>query len=215
MARVGSAGGATAREGPAARAAGRSTAARGYPATRMLTIPQAPARLRLPIERLWNGAPCDVAVRAAVELSLRGDALEVRAELRQPGPPRVPEARPGTRVEGLWEFDVVECFLAGAGGRYLEIELGAGGHFLVLSFRARRVLADAHAGLRPEVEVAAGPDGVRRAALRLPRALLPPGLRAGNAFAIAAGRYLAWQPVPGAAPDFHQPERWPALRLGG
>ena len=121
MARVGSATGSAARGGSAARA-GRSTAARSYPAARMLTIPPAPARLRLPIERLWNGAPCDVAVRAAAWLSLRGDALEVRAELRQPGPPRVPEARPGTRVDRLWEFDVVECFLAGSGGRYLEID---------------------------------------------------------------------------------------------
>src|SRR5512134_1856196 len=173
MARVGSAGWAAARGGSAAREAGRSTAARSYPAARMLTIPPAPARLRLPIERLWNGAPCDVAVRAAAWLSLRGDALEVRAELRQRGPPRVPVARPGTRVERLWEYDVVECFLAGAGGRYLEIELGAGGHFLVLSFRARLVLADAHEGLRPHVEFGCGPDGVRRTALRLPRALLP------------------------------------------
>jgi hypothetical protein len=181
----------------------------------VLTIPLAPARLRLPVERLWNGAPCDLPIRAAVELALAGEWLEVRAELRQPGAPRLPDARPGTRVAGLWEYDVVELFLAGAGGRYLEIELGAGGHFLVLSFRARRVLADAHEALLPRVRWGGAPDGARWSALRLPRALLPAGLRAGNAFAIAGGRFLAWRPVPGAAPDFHQPSRWPTLRLAG
>ena len=179
----------------------------------MLTIPRAPARLRLPIERLWNGAACDRPIRAAVELCLAGEALEVRAQLRQAEPPRLPGARPGTRVPGLWEYDVVECFLAGAGGRYLEIELGAGGHFLVLSFRARRVLEGAHERLQPSVTYGGGPEGERWAALRLPRSLLPAGLRAGNAFAIAGGRLLAWRPVPGERPDFHQPERWPALRL--
>lgn len=179
----------------------------------MLTIPCAPARLRLPIERLWNGAACDVPLHAALELQLVGAELEVRMELRQPGPPRVPDAPPGTRVAGLWEYDVVECFLGGAGGRYLEIELGAGGHFLVLSFRARRILSDAHERLAPRVRHGAGSGGARWAVLRLPRTLLPEGLRAGNAFAIAGGRFLAWHPVPGAAPDFHQPSRWPALRL--
>lgn len=179
----------------------------------MLTIPRAPARLRLPIERLWNGAPCDLPIRAHVSLSLDGEDLEVCASLRQPGAPRLPDAPPATRVDGLWEYDVVECFLAGEGGRYLEIELGAGGHFLVLSFRARRELADAHEALRPTLEHGRGPEGESRVSLRLPASLLPAGLHAGSAFAIAAGRLLAFRPVPGPQPDFHQPEHWPALRL--
>lgn len=179
----------------------------------MLTIPRAPARLRLPIERLWNGAPCDLPIRADVALSLAGDALELRASLRRPGAPRLPDAPPGTRVEGLWEYDVVECFLAGEDGRYLEIELGAGGHFLVLSFRGPRELADAHEALRPALEHGRGGQGESRVSVRLPASLLPEGLCAGNAFAIAAGRFLAFQPVPGAQPDFHQPAHWPRLGL--
>ncbi len=181
----------------------------------MLTIPRAPARLRLPIERLWSGAPCEAGMRGALELSLRGDVLALRAELRRAGPPRVPDAPPGTRVEGLWEYDVVECFLAGGGGRYLEVELGAAGHFLVLSFRARRVRADAHPALRLRAEHGRAPDGAWWSRLSLPRRLLPPGVRAVGAFAIAGGRYLAHHPLPGAEPDFHQPDRWPAARLAG
>jgi hypothetical protein len=179
----------------------------------MLTIPRAPARLRLAIERLWNGERCEAGIRGAVELARAGERLALRAELWQPGAPRVPAAPAGARVEGLWEYDVVECFLAGAGGRYLEVELGAGGHFLALSFRARRERADAHEALRPLVVHGRTPGGAWWAALELPLAMLPPGLRALGAFAIAEGRHLAHHPLPGAAPDFHQPERWPAARL--
>jgi hypothetical protein len=179
----------------------------------MLTIPRAPARLRLALERLWNGEPCEAGIRGAVELARAGERLALRAELRQPGAPRVPDAPPGTRVEGLWEYDVVECFLAGAGGRYLEVELGAGGHFLALSFRARRARADAHEALLPAVAQGRTRDGAWWASLELPLALLPPRVRAVGAFAIAGGHHLAHHPLPGAAPDFHQPERWPAARL--
>jgi hypothetical protein len=180
----------------------------------MRTIPRAPARLRLPVERLWDGAPCDAGIRAAVELSLVGDALELRGELLQPGPPRTPDAPPGVRVPRLFEFDVVECFLAGAGGRYLELELGQGGRYLALSFRARRQLSNAHERLRPRVEAGRCPGGWW-ASLRVPGALLPAGIRAVGAFAHAGGLLLAHHPVPGPEPDFHQPDLWPAARLAG
>jgi hypothetical protein len=179
----------------------------------MRTIPRAPAQLRLEIRRLWNGAPSPAGLSGAVELSLAGDALAVRAELAQPGLPRIPAAPAGTRVDGLWEYDVVECFLAGAGGRYLELELGASGHFLVLVFRAPRVRESACESLAPRVAHGRTAGGWW-ATLELPRSVLPAGLRAGNAFAIAAGELLAHSPVPGAFPDFHQPDAWPALRLG-
>jgi hypothetical protein len=178
----------------------------------MLTIPCAPARLRLPIERQWNGAPGG-AVRASLEISIVGAALELRSELRQPGPPRIPDARPGTRVANLWEYDVVECFLLGAGGRYLELELGVGGHFLALSFGARRVRSDEHRALTPWMDHHRGADGSRLTALRVPLAILPPAVCAIGAFASAGGLLLAHRPVPGPAPDFHQPNLWPAARL--
>jgi hypothetical protein len=179
----------------------------------MRTIPRAPARLRLPIERLWNGASCDLPIRGAVELGVLGDALLLRASPAQPGAPRVPGAPPGTRVDGLWAYDVVECFLVGAGGRYLELELGAAGHWLALSFAAPRVRADAHETLALAVEHGREPGGWW-ARVALPLAVLPPGLCAANAFAIAGGRFLAHHPLPGATPDFHQPATFPLLTKG-
>ena len=144
---------------------------------------------------------------------MQRDSLAVRAWLVQPGAPRVPDAPSGTRVDGLWRYDVVELFLAGAGGRYFELELGAAGHWLALSFDAPRVRADAHESLALAVDVGRVSGGWW-ARTALPLALLPPGVASGNAFAIAAGRFLAHHPLRGARPDFHQPAGFPALRLG-
>ncbi len=179
----------------------------------MLVIPPAPARLVLPIEKHWHGARSD-GPRGRLELALRAGDLWLRAELRRPGPAAVPAAPPGTRVDGLWNYDVVECFLAGSAGRYLEVEIGAAGHFLLLGFRARRVREASWPGLRLATAHGRSPDGAWWASLSVPRALLPLDVRAVNAFAIAAGELLAHAPLPGAHADFHQPERWPAARLG-
>lgn len=108
---------------------------------------------------------------------------------------------------------MVECFLAGAAGRYLEVELGAGGHFLVLSFEAPRVRLDDHADLEPRLRFEPGEDAWR-STIELPEGLIPPGPHRLNAFVIASGRFLAWHPLPGPEPDFHQPARFPRVDLG-
>jgi len=175
----------------------------------MLVIPNAPEQLRLPIERHWDGTRCrDARHHGVLWLARAPDALEIGASFGRRAPARLPAAPPGTRVANLWEYDVVECFLAGADGRYLEVELGAAGHFLVLEFDAPRRRANEHAELAPPISFRE--DAERwHATLRLPLALVPPGLCALNAFAIAGGGFFAHHPVPGAAPDFHQPQRFP------
>lgn len=147
-----------------------------------------------------------------MELAAREDGLEVAASLPHQPVPRIPDTPAGTRVANLWEYDVVECFLVGAGGRYLEVELGAGGHFLVLSFSAPRVRSDSHESLRPALDFASDAAGWR-SRLVLEWGLVPPGLAALNAFVIAGGAHLAYRPLPGSAPDFHQPARFPPAIL--
>jgi hypothetical protein len=179
----------------------------------MLVIPHAPARLRLAIERHWDGTRCpDPRRRGELCLALADDALEISASFERQRPPRLPAAPPGTRVANLWEYDVVECFLAGAGGRYLEVELGAAGHFLVLEFAAPRRRSNEHADLHPPVSFREE-EGRWHASLRLPLSLVPEDLCALNAFAIAGGRHFAHHPVPGRAPDFHQPQAFPRASL--
>jgi hypothetical protein len=167
----------------------------------------------LAIERYWDGAACPHAhLHGRVELAARRDGLEIAASLPHQPLPRIPDAPPGSRVADLWEYDVVECFLAGAGGRYLEVELGAGGHFLVLSFSAPRRRADSHESLRPVLDFGHDASGWR-VRLVLDWALVPPDLAALNAFVIAGGAHLAYAPLPGGAPDFHQPARFPHAAL--
>ena len=176
-------------------------------------IPNAPARLRLPIEQHWNGARCsDPRRRGELSLALTAGALEIGASFQRQDPARLPSAPRGSRVANLWEYDVVECFLVGAGGCYLEIELGAAGHFLVLEFAAPRRRVNEHAALAPMLSFRE--DAERwHASLQLPLALLPADLVALNAFAIAGGSFLAHHPVPGATPDFHQPQAFPRAAL--
>jgi len=162
----------------------------------------------LPIERYWDGASCPHAhLHGRVELSARDDGLELVASLPHQPAPRIPAAPRGTRVANLWEYDVVECFLAGEGGRYLEVELGAGGHFLVLSFSAPRVRCDSHETLHPALDFQSDASSWR-ARILLDRATVPPGITALDAFVIAGGAHLAYASLPGPAPDFHQPARF-------
>jgi hypothetical protein len=178
-----------------------------------LQIPAAPDFLLLPIERSWDGGDCrEPRLHGRVRLQTCGDGLAVEASLPHQRVPRVPDEPRGARVADLWEYDVVECFLVGAGGRYLEVELGAGGHFLVLAFEAPRRLADAHVGLSPERSFQRDATGWRSRVL-IPWSVLPPDLRALNAFVIAGGAHLAYHPLPGAELDFHQPQHFPAARL--
>ena len=178
----------------------------------MLELPRAPKRLRLPVERRWDGAEEVVGLRCAIELTAVPGGLWVGASLEQEAPAREPPEPRGTRIDGLWEYDVAECFLVGEDGHYFELELGPGGHFLALSFEGPRRRSYSHEGLALDVR-AERQETSWRAETVLPREILPPRVCAVNAFAIAAGQHLAHEPVPGTAPDFHQPAAFPALRV--
>lgn len=178
-----------------------------------LVIPRAPGRLSLAIERYWNGAPCSAAHRhGRIELSSSEEGLALVARLPHQPEPRIPSAPRGARVDELWEYDVVECFLATPDGRYLEVELGAGGHFLVLSFSAPRVRSDAHASLSLPISLVSEATGWCAKTL-LPWRHVPRPLARLNAFVIAGGEHLAFAELPGSAPDFHQPGEFPRAVL--
>jgi hypothetical protein len=160
-----------------------------------------------------DGSACDdPRLHARVSLQARAEGLACAARVPDPLPERVPDFRPGLRVADLWHYDVAECFLVGRGGRYLEVELGAGGHFLVLSFDAPRCCCDEHRALQPELAWDRSEAGWS-ASILLPWAIVPDGLCALDAFLCARGQYLAYHPLPGHPPDFHQPRHFPAAAL--
>jgi hypothetical protein len=168
--------------------------------------------VELAIERYWDGRPCrDVRLHGRVRLERSDAGLVITASLPHQSPASVPDAPPGTRVANLWEYDVVECFLAGD-STYLEVELGAGGHFLVLDFSAPRVRRREYADFVPRLTFAASAERWT-SAIVIPREMVPAGLKAGNGFVIVRDHLLAYHATPGEAPDFHQPSTFPALSL--
>ena len=167
-------------------------------------------RLALPIERTWDGLPLDGSERVAVVLERARDGLLVHIDAPYHGDPR-PPAPPG-RAPGLWNFEVVEVFVAGPGDAYVELEFGPHGHFLALALRGvRDLVSDSHAV--EFVAKRAGPRWTGRAQIPSVAAhdglSLPPRPWRVNAFAIHgvgdARRYLVHKRLPGSAPDFHQP----------
>ncbi|HEX2252156.1 MAG TPA: hypothetical protein VHQ65_02685 [Thermoanaerobaculia bacterium] len=176
---------------------------------------EAAGRRLLVVGRTWDGAIVGPAERAVVELAGAGDDLVVRVEAPFHGDP-LPAGAPGATPR-LWEHEVVELFVAGEGEPvpYLEVELGPGGHHLVL--RLAGVRRRVEEGLALDYRAAI--EGARwRGEARVPRCWLPPPPHRVNAFAIhgtagAGRRYLAMEPLPGTAPDFHQPARFPPLVL--
>lgn len=164
----------------------------------------------LEIKTFWDGTPCaDERLHGTVNVEVLESGLRITASLPHQPTPRIPDAPALTRVANLWEYDVVECFLVGE-EKYLEVELGAGGHFLVLDFTAPRVLANTYEDLVPDMEFNPNAGGGRwTSTIWLPWEVVPRGIKAVNAFVIVGEQYLCNAPLPGPKPDFHQPDRFP------
>lgn len=164
------------------------------------------------VAQRWDGRRAPSAEWVRFELEVEGPDLVVRVEAPFHGdapPPHAPGSTPG-----LWEHEVVELFLLGPDDRYLELELGPHGHFLVLELHGVRNIVREHAVLdyRALIE---GEDWYGVA--RVPLDWLPPGLDRLNAFAIhgppGARQHLACRGAPGPRPDFHRLETFGAFAL--
>ena len=180
-----------------------------------MLIPHTPDVLALPIVTYWDGTPCaDTCLHGVVTLGIEDEGLCITAALAHQACPSVPVTPPGTRVANLWEYDVVECFVVGAEG-YLEVELDAGGHFLVLDFTAPRVCRNAYEAFVPRMTFEPCLEGqsVWRSSILIPWSMVPVPVQGVNAYVISRSHYLCYHPLPGPRPDFHQPERFPSVRL--
>lgn len=160
------------------------------------------AAARLVIDKGWDGRAIDGGERVVVGVSA-GAALVVDVDAPFFGDP--PPPGPAGVTPGLWDYEVVELFVAGPGDRYLEVELGPGGHHLVLQLDGvRRVVAEG----QPVVFDAVVEGGRWRGRAVIDGALLPARPWRVNAYAIHGvgdGRvYRAAFAVPGARPDFHR-----------
>jgi aminoglycoside phosphotransferase (APT) family kinase protein len=183
-------------------------------------IPRAPKELALRIDRYWNGAACpDKRLHGAVTLSSTPEGLLITATLPHQMSSSMPAQPPGTRVADLWQYDVVECFIVGS-RKYLEVELGAGGHFLILDFcnRAPRIRDHEYQRFHPTLEwlpSVPGDPGRWRSSVVIPWEMVPTRVSAVNVFVIVRDNFLAYHSVEGSTPDFHQPMAFPKVSLQG
>ncbi len=164
--------------------------------------------VHLEIARTWEGKPIEAGGEIHIRLEVAGDDLVVVIDAPFHNDP--PPIGPAGPTDGLWEYEVVEVFIAGPAERYLEIELGPHGHHLVLQLAEVRVPS----ATRLPIEYQAQIEKKRwQGTARIPLTLLPAGPHRINATAISgigeARRYLSIDALPGPAPDFHQPEHFP------
>ena len=168
------------------------------------------------IEAEWNGTAISARHWITVHLLYKVDHLEVRVSAPYYGDPTAPSTPIGP-TDQLWEHEVVEIFIYGDKGKYLEVELAPSGHHLVLQLQGiRNVVAS-----KLPLDFTATIHGDRwTGTARIDKDDLPGTPRRWNVTAIHGSkderRYLSWNVLPGEAPDFHQPESSRPLQfLGG
>jgi hypothetical protein len=163
------------------------------------------------IAHTWDGEPIDgrESVALCLEQTPAGDwEIVIDAPYHDDLPP--PAA--AGQFRALWEHEVVEVFFAGANGLYLEVELGPHGHHLLQLLDAPRNIVSRELPLEYTATIREK-RWTGRAVIST--SVLPGGVARLNCFAIHGRdehrRYLAWSPLPGSKPDFHQPNRFPPL----
>lgn len=164
--------------------------------------------MKIEITKQWNGEELKrTDLFAHVELEETTNGMRFTASSPWRSDMRVP-LRPSGRLDGLWDYDVVELFLVGEDGTYLEVELGAAGHYLVLAFDRVRHRSNEFID-RPFEVSHKRENGWWTASIEIPKDVLPAPIKKFNAFMIAGGMFLAYHPTPGTEPNFHQPKSYP------
>ena len=163
------------------------------------------------IRHSWDGAPRPLSGALQIRSHQAGWSVEIVAPFHDDPPPRSPL---GSTL-GLWNHEVIELFIVGSDQHYLELEFGPHGHHLALELHGvRRVLR-----MGMPMAFTSRISGERwMGAAFIPAAWVPPAQVHGvNAFAIHGvgghREHLAWHPLPGSEPDFHQINRFPRAVL--
>lgn len=151
----------------------------------------------------FQGQALDPEQIVTVRIKVSAEQLSVNVEA--PWWADLAPRAPVGRTPRLWEHSVVELFLMGPDGRYVELELGPFGHHLVLELQAFRFVVRDDLACAFQVQ-RAGARWRGRALLAL--AELPPRPWRVSACAIwgrAESRSFAMaNPTGGQVPDFHQ-----------
>jgi len=163
---------------------------------------------------LWNGERGEDGEGARIKVSKDGSLMRIEVEATLYNDPK-PIGKPGP-FDGLWDYEVVELFIAGMGEEYLEIELGPHGHYLILGLNGERNIVERCIMVDYKTVHA---HGRWRGVGFIHLTLLPKGPHRVNGYAIHGvgenRRYLAWKPLSGEEPDFHQLDSFERIRVFG
>ena len=181
---------------------------------------------RLPLTQHWvqGGQLATPAQTPEAGLHLRPDGVMEFSAAMKPGPHDLFKPAQKEFVTGLWNGNVAELFLLNpANGRYLEVHLSTTGQWWACVFTAVRVREIESGRPLPLSVVQHRRDKAGRrwqASLQVPTPVICQLLGArdfmqlhANLTAIAhplTGRtlYFSLAAMPGAKPDFHQPDAW-------
>lgn len=157
-------------------------------------------------------------------LDFRADGMVVFAAAMKPGPLDVFQTKQSEFVAGLWNGNVVELFLGNPdNGRYLEVHLAPTGQWWACVFTAVRVREIESGRPLPLSVVQHHRDkaGKRwQSSLQVPASVICQLLGARDFMRLHANLtaicrpltgqpcFFSLAPLPGAKPDFHQPEAW-------
>lgn len=160
----------------------------------------------------WDQVPLTPPIE--MSLQLNEDELILTATRKAPALSH-PQAQPNQFLAELWKYDVAECFLSDSqSGHYLELNLSPNGAWWASILTAPRC----HADVPPDFDVKTEclqSETSWRASLRLKawQNLFPTRFNDSeirfNLCAILNSPHQTFHtlaPLPGKAPDFHQPE---------
>lgn len=158
-------------------------------------------RNKIAITRSWDGLELGKEHHIELQLQILEDVLDIRfqAPFYNDPPPKAPAGS----LNGLWEYEVVEVFIA-HGETYTELEFGPHGHYLLLKLEGVRNLVVGELPLNYTSFLEN--DGWKGEA-QVKLSDLPAFPWTFNAFAIHGVHsrvYKAAFPPGGAEPDFHR-----------
>ena len=175
------------------------------------------------VDRDWHGQ--SVAVPATFALGMDRTHLWFSAA-REKCALISPDAEPCEFAEALWRYDVAELFIKDAhSDRYLEFNLAPNGAWWSAEFVGPRVRACTEdipiVGVKTYFKTSA--DGYWQAAASIPLSFLESdfsfgqGSRVNVTFIVDSPeqKFLSIAALPGAKPDFHQPEYFKEVELIG
>jgi len=168
-----------------------------------------------PIERDWFGAPTPGPPLWA--LAIDNDILAFRGMVGSP-PICIEHDSEGSFIEGLWEADVVELFLANPStGFYVEFNLGPRGAWWCCAFDSPRSRCEGGTkhmeGVRTKATCL---ENAWDSAMSIPLKSLPDGLAFDAGTTLANITFCLGKPqqfvtladLGDGEPDFHRPDKW-------